>query len=364
MRGRFGVLGAALAAAALAVHWFASAEVVAVRAVDQGFPVDLASAGTSQDNIDHTPSGLRLRAPGSGGAPSGGVQGFYVTSAVRTYLPVTRVRPVLSAAAPPGTDIMVEVRGQTSAHWTEWQEVTQQAGEVNFPAHVRWLQARITMEQHASGGSGPEVYGFRFLVTDAAPPEEGAAALAPTRSPRPTGTVRPSLPPSPTVSPTPTAPPGQPLSSRVYATRIGQLGDKTANGHTIHAGDRFVALPSRRALNADVRDTSYQVRICYARTGRCVVAPSWDVGPWNIRDDYWNPQAVREMWKDLPRGKPQAQAAYLEGYNGRLDDHDRRVLNPAGIDLSNRLFWQDLGMVTNDWVTVTYLWTAGEEDPR
>ncbi|MEV4899361.1 hypothetical protein AB0K48_59605, partial [Nonomuraea sp. NPDC055795] len=31
---------------------------------------------------------------------------------------------------------------------------------------------------------------------------------------------------------------------------------------------------------------------------------------WNIRDDYWNAAATRDMWPDLPQGKPQAQAAY------------------------------------------------------
>jgi hypothetical protein len=142
------------------------------------------------------------------------------------------------------------------------------------------------------------------------------------------------------------------------------------------------------------------------------------------------------MWKDLPQGMPEAQAAYERNYNGGFDEYiylagidrtdfgvgdrvrviatelrvretaggnviglvragdtgtvlsgpqrarnvddgldyrwweirwdnglqgwsaDRRyVLNPAGIDLADGVF-EDLGMTSNDWVTVEFLWTA------
>jgi hypothetical protein len=64
------------------------------------------------------------------------------------------------------------------------------------------------------------------------------------------------------------------------------------------------------------------------------------------------------MWKTLPQGNPEAQAAYLEGFNGGLDQFGRRVANPAGIDIADGSFWYDLGLSNNDWVNVTYLWTG------
>jgi hypothetical protein len=146
-----------------------------------------------------------------------------------------------------------------------------------------------------------------------------------------------------------------PLTYRVFATREGLVGGTTANGHVIVPRDHFVALPSRRALSPRGTGT-YSVKVC-ADNGRCETAPVWDVGPWNTRDDYWNPPAIRENWKDLPQGTPEAQAAYQNGYNGGKDQYGRRVTNPAGIDLADGTFWDGLGLTGNTWVTVTYLWT-------
>jgi hypothetical protein len=146
------------------------------------------------------------------------------------------------------------------------------------------------------------------------------------------------------------------LKYRVFATREGLVGRTTANGHKIRSSDRFVALPSRRALSP--RGTGdYSVRVC-ASNGRCAVAPVWDVGPWNTRDDYWNPPSRRQEWRDLPQGMPEAQAAKERGYNGGRDQFKRKVLNPAGIDLSDGLFWGALGLKDNGWITVEYLWTG------
>lgn len=150
------------------------------------------------------------------------------------------------------------------------------------------------------------------------------------------------------------APPPGPLVSTVYATREGLVGQATANGHVITDRDHFAALPSRRGLAA--RDGGERsVRVC--RAGRCVFLPIWDVGPWNTRDDYWNPD--RQSWTDLPVGKPQAQAAYQDGYNGGRDEFGRSVSNPAGIDISDGAFWDGLKLTTNSWVEVTFLWTGG-----
>jgi hypothetical protein len=146
-----------------------------------------------------------------------------------------------------------------------------------------------------------------------------------------------------------------PVTYPVFATREGLVGGTTANGHVIVDRDHFAALPSRRGLSTKGTG-DFTVRVCAASTSRCAYAPVWDVGPWNTRDDYWN--EARENWPDLPRGTPEAQAAYTDGYNGGKDQFGRQVQNPAGIDLADGTFWDALLLTDNAWVTVTYLWTG------
>jgi len=146
---------------------------------------------------------------------------------------------------------------------------------------------------------------------------------------------------------------GDPFEARVYATREGLIGELTANGHRIAREDLFAALPSRLGL-ADRGEGGRTVRVCTDR--RCVFVPVWDVGPWNTKDDYWN--ARRQMWRDLPQGKPAAQAAYLDGYNRGRDEFGRTVANPAGIDLADRAFRDGLALADNGWVSVSFLWTG------
>lgn len=143
---------------------------------------------------------------------------------------------------------------------------------------------------------------------------------------------------------------------RIFATREGLVGQQTANGHIIQPRDRFVALPSWRNLSS-YQGYEYQVRLTY--NGRTTVVPVWDVGPWNTNDNYWSPN--RDNYRDLPVGVPMAQAAYLDGYNGGLDEFGRRIQAPNGIDIADGTFWDDLGMTRNDWVDVTFLWLG--EDP-
>ncbi|KKN08829.1 hypothetical protein LCGC14_1052760 [marine sediment metagenome] len=143
------------------------------------------------------------------------------------------------------------------------------------------------------------------------------------------------------------------VSYSIFATRIGLVGQTTANGHIIQPNDRFVALPSSKVLCSN-GGYEFQVRISY--NSKSVIVPVWDIGPWNIQDDYWNPSQQREMWNDLPQGMPEAQAAYQNGYNNGKDQYGRTVSNPAGIDLADGTFWGDLGMTDNDWVSVEFLW--------
>ena len=90
----------------------------------------------------------------------------------------------------------------------------------------------------------------------------------------------------------------------------------------------------------------------------------YEVGPWNIDDNYWNaandPERPRRLFTDLPQGTPEAEAAYYDGYNGGKDQSGRTVLNPGGCDLSIQVA-DDIGLayLENDWVDVTYLWETG-----
>jgi VCBS repeat-containing protein len=148
-------------------------------------------------------------------------------------------------------------------------------------------------------------------------------------------------------------------SRSIFATREGLVGQTTANGHVIQSNDHFVALPSGTVL-AKNWHYEFQVRLTYK--GRIAVVPVWDVGPQNHRDDYWNPSAIRAMWRDLAQGVPEVQAAYLNGYNGGKDENGEKLPNPAGIDIADGTFKNDLKLPTNDWVGVEYLWTTGHAD--
>jgi hypothetical protein len=135
----------------------------------------------------------------------------------------------------------------------------------------------------------------------------------------------------------------------VYATREGLVGGTTANGHVIVTNDHFVALPSRVALDCN-GCSNRTVKLTY--NGRTATRSVWDIGPWNINDDYWNDP--REYFTGLARGVPEAEAAYYDGYNGGKDGFGRTVANGAGIDLADGTFWGDLQMTNNDWVSVKY----------
>lgn len=138
------------------------------------------------------------------------------------------------------------------------------------------------------------------------------------------------------------------VTFHVFATREGLVGSTTATGHVIKPNDHFISLPSTKSLNKNVRLT-YK--------GKSVVAPVYDVGPWNTDDDYWNPSDVR-VYKGVPRGVPQAQVDYEKHGTGGKN----------GIDIGDGTF-ADLGMTASDYVDITFLWltddsTAGTAAPQ
>ena len=236
--------------------------------------------------------------------------------------------------------VTVDLRGlQATGTWSEWlpAEPTSRGSasgsrrtvQVTLPDPATQVQARLVLTPVRTRGWGaarsPQVHGLTLTAYPA-----GASARSQARK--------------------------DPQRYRVFATREGLVGGTTANGHTVGKRDIFVALPSRRALSP--RNTAdYSVKVC-APNGRCAFAPVWDVGPWNTRDDYWNPSSRRQTWGDLPRGVPEAQAAKTQGYNGGKDQFGRVVKNPSGIDLGDGMFWDALGLRDNAWVTVDYLWTG------
>jgi len=262
--------------------------------------------------------------------PTGVVPTGLLTLAPRTLdTPTSQVSSVLDADVPAGTSASMDVRGRTaSGGWTEWIPATASgadSGTVTLPVATDEVQGRLVLTG-TSAGAVPTVRGAQLSATPSIGGTEGGLAET------------------------------APFTANVFATREGLVGGTTANGHVITERDHFVALPSRRALSP--RDTSdYSVRVC-APNGRCAFAPVWDVGPWNTRDDYWNPADRRQEWKDLPQGVPQAQAAFRDGYNGGNDQFGRKAVNPAGIDLGDGVFWDALGLKDNSQVQVDYLWTG------
>jgi len=141
------------------------------------------------------------------------------------------------------------------------------------------------------------------------------------------------------------------VTFHVYATREGLVGGTTSSGHVITANDHFVALPSVKALNKNVKIT-YK--------GKSSVAPVLDIGPWNNDDDYWTPSDTR-VYKGIPRGMPQAQAAFNSNHNGGKSGLGLKVTVPCGIDIGDGTY-ADLGMGNPDWVDITFLWLT--DDPN
>lgn len=207
--------------------------------------------------------------------------GFYLATPQVFSTPIFAVRLTYAATVPLGSAVEIDLRtsvdGQT---WSAWETDLASGMIIHFPGGVHQTQYRA-----------------RLLGTHAARPQLHAVQVQPVAGPAQFQAL------SNDVAPT----------YRIRATRLGMIGGRTANGHIIRPRDRFVALPSWRSLSSR-GGHEYQVRITYK--GRSVVAPVWDVGPWNTRDDYWSVQ--RERFPELRRGWPQDHAAYLIGIMGAM----------------------------------------------
>lgn len=221
-------------------------------------------------------------------------------------------------------EVLVDARSSADGvRWSSWSVFSLDGGPVSLPPG-RFFQYRV--ELSGLPGERPLLRDVSFdLATTGAQPDAAS---------------------------------GQNPTVRVLGSREGLVGLRTANGHTIVERDRFAALPSRRVLNANGK-TDYQIKITYK--DRSTIVPIWDVGPWNIKDNYWDEK--REMWTDLPRFMPQAFAAWMNDYNGGRDQFNRWVSFPASVDIADGAFIEDLGMKRSDWVDVTFLWIDAPSPP-
>ncbi|MCL5958127.1 MAG: hypothetical protein M1358_02225 [Chloroflexi bacterium] len=264
--------------------------------------------------------------------------GLYTSPPLRAEQGFNRLQLTAGAQVPPGSALEAEVRvspdGQT---WSLWEPVSLNGEALGLESTALYAQYRLTLL-----ADSPDLTPVVNDVTL----EYGYTT---------------TTPPSRLIGPTTAAG----ATYRLYATREGLVGGTTANGHVITERDHFVALPSRRGL-ATKGGYEYQVRLSY--NGRSVTEPVWDVGPWNIHDNYWDDS--RDLYSYLPpglpllaKGLPESQAAKQTGYNGGKDEFGRTVLNLAGIDLADGTFWDNLGLVGNDWVDVTFLWQPSNPTP-
>ncbi|MBA2344416.1 MAG: hypothetical protein H0V83_04990 [Rubrobacter sp.] len=118
---------------------------------------------------------------------------------------------------------------------------------------------------------------------------------------------------------------------------------------------REVAMPHRKLKF----DGGYSVRIRPSGSSTKVWARVKEVGPWNTYDNWYALRKYRTMWKDLPRGLPEAQAAFQDNYNRGKDEYGREVLNPAGIDITP-VVASEAGLAKNEnaWVYVYVPWAT------
>lgn len=316
------VTAVVLAAGAVTALAGAPAQAAPAQAATGGWTADLSTVDSDDVNVSAAGGQLTLAdaAWHRTARVTAGSEGSLLVAEHALAAPANRVNADLAADTPKGTSVEVDVRGRTGADdWTEWTP----AG-TPLRATVSSVQVRVSLRS-TTDGVRPAVRSVA-LSADSVPQANALAATAA-------------------------------LTYRVYGTREGLVGGTTANGHKIVSHDHFVSFPSGKSVSPKGTG-NYTARVCRTDGSKCEYAPVWEVGPWNERDDYWNPASVRSEFKDLPQGKPEAQAAYLEGYNNKKDDSGRTVQNPAGIDLADGVFWDGLGMSDNGYVNVTYLWTG------
>ncbi len=254
--------------------------------------------------------------------------GSFTSATLALAEPTSRLELTYHPTLGPGAAVRVDVRGSLDGRqWMPWSVDLAPATVVGFNRPVRFAQYRVTLM--GSAVVAPLVRNLDLLSSSQAPTVMAAQAPDPYA-----------------IAPT----------FRVRATRIGMVGGRTANGWTIPARARFVALPSWTVLSSR-GGNEYQVRLSYH--GRSVVVPVYDVGPYSERDDYWD--AKRDGYPQLDRGWPMDHAAYYDGFNGGRADKGY-VSYPTAVDVGDGAWLNDLGIDGDQAeLEVTYLWLG--QDP-
>ncbi len=266
--------------------------------------------------------------------------GLFSAQPQRLEMPFNTLRATWTAEVPEGTRLEVDLRVSPDAvNWTFWQILEQSGQLADFGAENAFLYAQYRIRLFSNQvGNSPL---FKDIQLEANQRDlNGVATARLFALSAADDKAKPAPPPPPTYN--------------VHATREGLVGGRTANGHIIQPRDRFVSLPSWTALN-DKDKWDYKVRIVTSK-GTSAIAPVWDVGPWNFKDNYWhNP---RFEFKDLPIGVPQAEKAFYEKHNKGLNESGAGIYNPSGIDIADGTYWDELGQ-KGAWdgkVDVTFLW--------
>ncbi|GIW00207.1 hypothetical protein [Roseiflexus sp.] len=248
--------------------------------------------------------------------------GSFISDAIAYPHVFDTLRVAYETRVPRGAQVALDVRTSADdARWTPWVIDLAPGATARFDQPARFAQYRVRL---LATGDTPLLRSLRLT------PERSAPSFAAFEN-----------------EPPPVAP-----TFTVHATRLGLVGRRTANGHRIVKRDRFVALPCVCVLSSR-GGSEYMVRITH--NGRSVVAPVYDVGPWNTRDNYWDPQEKR-YFSDLRQGWPQDHAAFFEGHNNGRAQHGR-VRFPTAIDIADGIWWDDFGIKGDRAVVdVTFLW--------
>jgi hypothetical protein len=119
--------------------------------------------------------------------------------------------------------------------------------------------------------------------------------------------------------------------------------------------DRFIKFANRGwQFHTGYKNVPYYVFLrLQENPGNLISLVVWDVGPWNEDDNYWKDPEQRRAFPGLPKGLPEAEAAFFDGYNDGKDQFGREVLNPAGIDLTPQAAGLlGLEFLENAWVEI------------
>ncbi|MEI6045113.1 MAG: hypothetical protein WCS37_12245 [Chloroflexota bacterium] len=260
--------------------------------------------------------------------------GMFSSEVLPLHEPFNRLQAHWQADLPDGTRLELDLRASPDGqNWTLWEVLEQSGNTASFDPNRAYLYAQYRVRLFSTiAGVSPL---FKAVQLEA-----NRRDLNNLAQPNAFNIMANANNPPPTYN--------------VYATRQGMVGATTANGHRIEPNDRFVSLPSWTALNERGK-SDYRVRIT-APNGRTAVAPVWDVGPWNFKDNYWhNP---RYEFKDLPVGVPQAEKAFFGKHNKGKNENGAKVYNPSGMDIGDGTYWGDLGLAgaSAGKLNVTFIW--------